>query len=219
MKELFDISHEERIVLFRLYNYNPNKLKESFYFTNNVGIQFDKQEYTPVACAISGIEYTGEGSSPRPRLQVSDTSYVISNLLDYYGGIVGAYVDVKTTLKRFLDTEPTADVNAIITSDTYIVSQKILEIPGKEIEFELSAAGDFVDESFPGRSCITRCPWKYRGSECGYTASKYFDINDNRVRNEEEDECGKTIRSCEKRFGTDVDLPFGGFPGLITRSS
>ena len=29
-----------------------------------------------------------------------------------------------------------------------------------------------------------------------------------------EDVCGKRLSSCEARFGTNVDLPFGSFPGV-----
>ena len=68
------------------------------------------------------------------------------------------------------------------------------------------------------------CPFKYKGEACGYTGTKYFDIDDNEVSTEADDVCGHRHGSCKKRFAftdrhgqlivfADKPLPFGGFPG------
>lgn len=218
MKELLELNHDERITLFTLSNFNNRKRREKFHFTNNVGIVFDGVSYEPLSCKIEGIEYSGEGAVARPKLTVADPEGYISQLIELYQGLTGAYLEVITTLVKFTDRfRDTRDPTAIITRDLFIISQKTIEIPGVEIEFELSVPGDFVDESFPGRTCMTKCPWVYRGEECGYDGDRYFDMNNNRVRKKEDDYCNKTLRACERRFGRDAVLPFGGFPGLQTR--
>ena len=60
------------------------------------------------------------------------------------------------------------------------------------------------------------CPWKYRGAECGYTASVYFDYNDESVI-QSNDVCSKKLSGCQIRFGQHNPIPYGGFPsaGLI----
>ena len=69
------------------------------------------------------------------------------------------------------------------------------------------------------------CPFKYRGEACGYTGTRYFDIDDNSVTTEAEDVCGHRYSSCYERFcqiserGGYINkflvkpLPFGGFLG------
>jgi lambda family phage minor tail protein L len=65
----------------------------------------------------------------------------------------------------------------------------------------------------PRRQIIQNiCPWKYRGAECGYAGSNYWNSNDQSVATLAQDVCGKRISSCELRFGTNQELPFGGFP-------
>ena len=62
------------------------------------------------------------------------------------------------------------------------------------------------------------CPFKYRGTECAYTGTSYFDANDNPVGSAGLDVCGKRLSSCQARFGTNKPLSFGGFPAAgLTR--
>jgi len=81
------------------------------------------------------------------------------------------------------------------------------------VEFELSSPLDLVGVMLPRRVIIQNvCPWVYRGAECGYAGSTYFDTNDNPVGSLGQDVCGKRLASCKARFGTNGVLPFGGFP-------
>ena len=62
------------------------------------------------------------------------------------------------------------------------------------------------------------CTWRYRGGECGYTGTSYFDANDAPVGSSALDVCGKRLSSCQARFGTNNPLPYGGFPAAgLTR--
>ena len=79
-------------------------------------------------------------------------------------------------------------------------------------------AFDLEGVSLPRRQIVQNvCPWQYRGAECGYTGTAYFNANDETVSSRAQDACGKRLVSCQKRFGVNAELPFGGFPaaGLI----
>jgi lambda family phage minor tail protein L len=160
------------------------------------------------------LQYTGEGSLPRPRLTVGDTSKIISGLVYFYGGIEGAKLTLRSTLKRYLDGQPTADPTAIKAMDSFTVSQRTQEIPGQAIEFELAAPIDFVEESVPARHALPNCPWIYRGAECSYSGAARYTIDNRRTLDPAQDVCAKTLTACTKRFGRNAVLPFGGMPGL-----
>ena len=86
------------------------------------------------------------------------------------------------------------------------------------VEFELAASFDLEGVTLPRRQIVQNvCPWRYRGSECGYTGTAYLDANDQAVASSSLDVCGKRLSSCKARFGQNAELPFGGFPaaGLI----
>jgi lambda family phage minor tail protein L len=211
---LQQLEHDAVLTLFRMTNFNRRNLAETAYFTAGVGVVMGGVQYTPVNCELSGEEMSSEGSLARPKLRVDDTTKGISNLVYYYDGLEGARLAVYRTLKRYLDSETTADPAALRLDGLYVISQRIQEIPGKMLEFELSAPIDFVDESVPGRPCGTKCPWVYRSAECSYVGTTYFTLDNKRTLDPSLDDCSKSVTACTRRFGKNSVLPFGGFPGL-----
>jgi lambda family phage minor tail protein L len=106
---------------------------------------------------------------------------------------------------------------AEFADDIYYVDRKSRETRDV-VEFELAASFDLEGVTLPRRQIVQNvCPWRYRGSECGYTGSNYFNANDQSVVSSIQDICGKRLASCQVRFGQNAELPFGGFPaaGLI----
>lgn len=213
IRDLTDLEQGAEIELFQLSNYNPLSPYEFLAFSNCLGVVFQGISYVPIPCEIEGIEYKSEGALPRPKFRIADPNQLISGLILLHGGLEGAKITVLKTLKQFLDGQPTADPTAVKPVDQYLVSHRVKEIPGHEIEFELCSFIDFVNESLPGRPCITKCPWTYRGPECGYTGP-FRNISGNPTTNKDKDRCGKRLTDCSKRFGKNTVLPFGGFVGL-----
>jgi hypothetical protein len=69
------------------------------------------------------------------------------------------------------------------------------------VEFELASKFDLVGVMLPRRQIIANvCQWAYRGGECGYNGTDYYDINDNKVASSGSDVCGKRLSSCNVRF-------------------
>ncbi len=115
----------------------------------------------------------------------------------------------------------TADDNAKIVETWYI--DRVSGENQQFVEFELAPKIDLVNVSLPRRTIEEFCPWQYRGTECGYQGDSCFTVNDVAIAAADKivdssgkvtnDICGKRLSSCKRRFGGDVDLPYGGFYG------
>lgn len=180
-------------------------------------------EYVAFPVKASGFEFSGQGQAPRPKLMVANVFGSITALVLQYQDIVGAKVTRRRTLSKYLDAvnfpgsvNPTADPNAEFPADVFYVDRKANET-NEMVEFELAPAMDVTNVMLPRRQIVQNiCPWKYRGAECGYTGTAYFNAND-QATNLAGDACGKRLSSCKLRFGQFAELPYGGFPaaGLI----
>lgn len=180
--------------------------------------------YTAMPIEADGFEYSGTGQLPRPKIRVSNILGTITSvLLGLPRGLEGAKVTRIRTLARYIDAVNfTGNVNPFGTPDTtaefprevYYVDRKSAE-NRDVVEFELASAFDLADVRAPKRQVTGNvCQWVYRGSDCGYTGSNYYDENDNTVGTLAQDVCGKKLSSCIRRFGNAATLPYGAFPGI-----
>lgn len=181
--------------------------------------------YTPYPVQASGFDYSGNGQLPRPKMRVANLTGAISLLVLTYDDLLGAKVKRRRTLAKFLDAvnfpggvNSYADPTAAFPDDIFQIDRKSSE-NREVVEFELAAAFDVAGVMLPRRQIIQNvCTWKYRGGECGYTGTNYFDANDAPVGSAGLDVCGKRLTSCEARFGATAELPFGSFPAAgLTR--
>lgn len=181
--------------------------------------------YTAFPVRASGFDFSGNGQLPRPKLQVANVTGAITLLVLTYDDLLGAKITRKRTLAKYLDainypggTNPMADAQAEFPDDVFFIDRKVTETRDL-VEFELAAAFDVAGVQLPRRQIIQNvCVWRYRGSECGYTGTTYFDANDAAVGSAGLDVCGKRLASCKARFGANNPLPFGSFPAAgLTR--
>lgn len=181
--------------------------------------------YTAFPIESSGFDVSGNGQLPRPKLRVANVTGAITFLTLEYDDLLGAKITRRRTLAKYLDavnfpggTNPSADPDAEFASDIFFVDRKVSETRDV-VEFELAAAFDVAGVQLPRRQIIQNvCTWRYRGGECGYTGTNYFDANDAPVGSAGLDVCGKRLASCEARFGANNPLPFGSFPAAgLTR--
>ncbi len=187
-------------------------------------IVWQGQEYSPFPVQITGFEVSAGGQMPRPTLVVSNVLGLITALVLAYKDMLGAKVTRKRTMQKYLDgvnfaggVNPTEDQTAEFTDDVFFIETKKKETP-EFIEFELASSFDVQGVQIPKRQIIQNvCTWKYRGAECGYTGTNYFNANDEVVATSGQDVCGKRLSSCKVRFGDFDELPYGGFPaaGLL----
>lgn len=179
--------------------------------------------YSAFPIEADGFEMNGKGQMPRPNIRVSNVLGTITALVLAHEDLVGCKVTRIRTLAKFLDavnfpggTNPNADPTAEFPRDIYYIDRKSIETRDM-VEFELASALDLAGVMLPRRQVVANyCPWKYRGPECGYTGTNYYDSSDAPVATLAQDVCGKRLSSCKKRFGL-KNLPYGGFPaaGLV----
>ena len=202
---------------------------EIYYFhagTNSLttNVVWQAQTYSPFPIEITGFEFNGKGQIPRPTMRVANVTSIITTLVLAYNDMLGAKVTRKRTMAKYLDAvnffggvNPNADSTAEFPDDIYFIERKVTENK-QVVEFELASSFDVQGVQLPRRQIIQNiCPWKYRGSECSYAGTAYFDINDISVATIGADVCGKRLSSCEARFGANNELPYGGFAaaGLV----
>ncbi len=186
-------------------------------------IVWNGNAYTRLPIKADGFEYSNTGTLPRPTLTISNLDGVMTTLLLLVNvttagnDLGGATVKRIRTLKKYLDGEAAADPHAKFPDEIWYVDRKASE-NRDSVSFELASKFDLAGVMSPQRQIIANiCQWRYRSTECGYTGSNYWDINDNSVASLSADVCGKRLSSCKLRFGETAELPFGSFPsaGLI----
>ena len=105
------------------------------------------------------------------------------------------------------------DPNARFPAEVWYIDRKSAETRDV-VQWELASKFDMAGMLLPKRQLIANiCQWQYRSTECSYTGTNYFDINNNVVATLAADRCGKRLSSCKLRFGATAELPFGSFPG------
>jgi lambda family phage minor tail protein L len=197
----------------------------TYYWHNGVNaavtgnIVFASNTYVRLPVEATGFDYSSSGSLPRPTLRISNlfsdmtTLLLLVNATTPGNDLGGATVRRIRTLKKFLDGEAAADPNARFPTEIWYVDRKSNENRDL-VEFELASKFDLAGVMLPQRQIIANvCQWKYRGAECGYTGSNYWNVNDQVVGTLAADVCGKRVESCKLRFGATAELPFGSFPG------
>ena len=229
-EQLYKLEPSAIIELFQLQLTEAvNGVDSTFYYhagTNELtaDIVFAGITYAATPIEVEGFEVTTKGTLPRPSMRVANANSAISALLVLYNPLNAKVTRIRTC-KKFLDSvnfsggNPSADSTAKFEDEIWYID-RVANENLQVVEFELTSKLDLTNLALPRRQVVEHCPWQYRGSECGYTGTKYFDVNDSSVTSASADVCGKRISSCELRFpsGQGIGpksklLPFGGFPG------
>lgn len=172
------------------------------YTNGSTSIYWQGFEYPPYPIEVKGYEFNGKGTLPRPNAKVSNFQGVITNLVLTYDDLLGAKFTRKRTLAKYLDGMPNANTTMSFPDDVYFIERKANE-NALVVEFELVSALDLEGFMLPNRIMTTSCRWVYKSAQCGYTGNLPT--------------CSKLLggnNGCEAHFGTNAELPYGGFPGL-----
>lgn len=214
--------------------------------TNNLveNVVFNGKTYPAAPVEVDGFAFSAKGTLPRPTLKVANVNNGISALLLTVNPLKAEVRRIRT-FKKFLDPVNFGPQLILTEDDDLLVTQQnanfIIGVSGNDtadpnaksvetwyidrvasenlqfVEFELTAKLDLINLQLPRRVVNEFCPWKYRGTECGYNGSNFFDVHDDPTF-EANDVCGKRLSSCRARFpdgkgdGAEA-IPFGGFVG------
>lgn len=177
------------------------------------------QEYLAFPIEADGFDVSSSGQLPRPRILISNILGTVGSLVRNYDDLVGAKVTRRRTFVKYLDSinfkngNSLADPNVEFIKDVYYIDRKATET-ASFIEFELAAVWDVQGIKLPRRQIIQNmCAWTYRSPECGYAGPPVADRFDVATIDPDKDYCSKSLSGCTIRFGSNANLPFGGFPG------
>jgi lambda family phage minor tail protein L len=182
-----DIINNPFLGIFRFHN-NIKLFDSSIYWRGN--------EYIAIPIQITGMEYTGDGTIPEPKLSitVSDQGIPEFSRLKVYirqiGDLVGAKITRIRTFAKYLDAQnflsdihgfsPDPDPYAEFPRDIFYFDRKSRE-DKSSIEYELSPIINVDGIKLPGRLVVSNvCPAQYRGEGCCYeSASRITSIHNN----------------------------------------
>ena len=182
---------------------------------------FNNVEYIQLPVEITGLESTGDGRLPRPRLKVSNINLTFIAFINAYNDGLGAKVTRLRTFKRYLDDQVDADPSAIFPTDVFYIEQKLSQNK-YTIEWELVTPVDFGNRFLPKNQVLQYCQHRYglytdgafdySIATCPYTGTGYFKY-DGTSTTAANDMCGKKLFDCKLRYTASGDqLPFKGFP-------
>lgn len=182
--------------------------------------------FTAIDIKFSGMETSGAGALPSPKLSIANTDGVVQSIVNGFGDLNGCILRRVRTFARFLDGRPDADAAAFFGPDVFRMDRKITDT-SDTIEWDLSASIDQEGKMIPGRIAVRdTCLWRYRAwnqttssfdyskAQCPYAGAQSYDINDQPVIDNSKDVPSRRVGCCEARFGAGQPLPFGGFPGM-----
>lgn len=204
------------------HNYNVEYTQEELLVAQTNGtelgpkpIVWQGKSYTCWPYGIEGIELDGTGSAASPTLSVANVDSTISSLCLALNDLAQAKVTIHITFQHYLDGEPGADPSQEFVQVWYI-DRKSQE-DNVSISWSLSNPADTSGKLIPARQVHSICYWmlqgQYRGADCGYTGTAYFDLDGNPVDDPSLDRASGLVSTCCKpRFGADKPLPHGGFP-------
>lgn len=182
---------------------------------NNGTVIWNGQTYMRYPIECEGFEFSGKGTLPQPKLRISNIMGTITALLLTANAttpgndLIGAKLTRIRTLAKYIDAanwstgiNPYGTPNPSIEfpREVFFLSQKSAE-NRDVVEFLCSASFDLQGVRAPKRQCISNiCQWTYKGTECGYAGTSYYDASDNIVASSSLDVCGKRLSSCKARY-------------------
>ncbi|WP_297478404.1 phage minor tail protein L [Ferrovum sp.] len=195
----------------------------------NAPVIWQGETYVPLPIEASGFNITVRGAPPRPHIKVANIDGMFSGLVAANDDLIGCKITRKRTFAQYLDAgnfpsnsdtfqnstfgliSPTPDPTQYLPDDVWFIDRKVSE-NRFVVQWELASAFDLQNVFLPYRQVIQNsCPWQYRGPECGWTGTTYYDLNDQPCT-QANDYCAKRLSSCKVRWGT-AAYPYGGFPG------
>lgn len=192
-KDLIDLEPTTVLEFYKLYYDTINEPDSFFPFhpcSNGIekGIVFNSLMHIPIAVEVEDFETNIFNRINRPKIRISNSNYVMSSLLRKKNDFKFAKLERTKIFLKYIDDENfegstnpygISDVNAIISRDTYVISQKIQENINL-VEFELTTPFDLENFTIPGRLVLGRyCYWQYRGIGCNYFGPVVCQDNDN----------------------------------------
>jgi len=201
-------------IVIRFHCNGPTEQVESDRISLVGPMTFQGHEYEFVGADHEGIQLSSASRVNEINLLVANTiggvQGYVTVLCQRYKDMVGARLHIYATTLENMNNS----INGF-SKQVWFIAGKSKET-AEAVEFTLSSPIDFGKMKLPTRIVFHRCTWamrgEYRGEECGYTGTKYFNEKGEPVTTRDQDVCGGCLSDCRLRFGRHGTLPFGGQP-------
>lgn len=180
-------------------------------------IRWQGNDYNPWPVEARGFGASGSGKAASPTMTIANVDGKITPLILFFDDLLGARFERRRTLVKYLDDQPTADPTEEFPTEIWAINQKTSHNKN-QVAFSLASPMDFKQKKLPGRQIqANQCPFRYRGTDCGYNGPAVADQWDIITTDASQDMCSGSVRGCEFRFGVDGELRTGAFPaaGLV----
>lgn len=188
---------------------------------SNLPIIWQGITYNSFPIEATGFESVAAGKLPRPTLRASNIGGSLGAYIRTLQDALGAKITRKRTLGKYMDAvnfpdgNPYADPNTFFPDEIYYVARKAQE-NAIFIEMELAVPFDVQNVLLPRRQVIANtCQWVYRSAGCTYAGPPVEDISGNPTSDPAKDQCRKTLKACEARFGKSASLRTSAFPASL----
>lgn len=141
-------------------------------------------KYQSYSIIGEGFELSGQGTSNRPKLTVSNLLGLVAGLVASFNQLIGATVIRCQTYARFLDAAnfisgSLKDQNIPNTAEeitSKYVIERLSNLDAETAVFELALSSEADGAVMPARIMLANvCSWQYRSEGCGYTSKPVAD--------------------------------------------
>lgn len=187
-------------------------------------VSFGGVQYRPVPLQLTGVQTTGQGPIPRPKVTVPNIDNFARALMGTYRDLIRGKITRRRVFKRFLDGQPEADPTEYYGPDIWFID-RIANAGPDSVTFELASPLDIQGKKLPGRQVIRDvCTHTYRTwtpalgfkqGSCPYAGPNYFTVDGTPTGDPAADSCGRSFIDCGLRFPYPQSLPTRAFPGSV----
>ncbi len=211
--ETWQLQQDTLIELYQI-DLAPIGINNKFHFcsdkySSGAAITFKGNSYNPLPIESGGYESSQKAPFPSPTMKISNVMGSVSALLLLYDDLAGAKVTRIRVFAKYLGDAAAPE----LPREIYYV-ERIVDENEFNITIQLVSGVTLNNATLPARKITRRCPWAYRGSDCGYSDLRFYTENDQQTFNPKEDVCSKSVKACKLRFGNTAQLNHGGFASI-----
>lgn len=207
MSSANDLTGNDSFYYYCLYNATDPAFG-NYYLAPYDGVTYGGISYKGVPIHLADLNYAANQDAS-PTVTVGDSDGYLGRLIATYGGIEGCQLSIGRVRRSWLDDGTNPNYSTRTTPEIYVITKLLSRTP-YQLSYQIKNRVVGAAAQIPGRTLQSSCTWKvYRGLGCGYTGA-YFDINNNRTPNQDEDMCARTDAACKVRAN------YANFSGVIT---
>jgi len=143
---------------------------ETYYFTNTVRLEeiwWGGHKFLPLPLQLSGVGYTEDNQSEKPRLSLSNIGADFTTAFNGIPEIKGGKLDYIVTFLNYIRTSSTSNTTLFISKNYLTFARQVERIPDKHIIYELDPINVSTGKKFPPRQILREGKLNFRFEGAG----------------------------------------------------